>query len=37
VGFTDEQREVTQLCAAAGLLFVIAGAGLAAHWFNRFP
>ena len=37
VGFTDEQREVTQLFAAAGLLFVLAGAGLAAHWFNRFP
>jgi Ca-activated chloride channel family protein len=37
VGFTQEQREVTQLFAAAGLLFVIAGAGLAAHWFNRFP
>jgi Ca-activated chloride channel homolog len=37
VGFTDEEREVTQLFAAAGLLFVIAGAGLAAHWFNRFP
>jgi Ca-activated chloride channel family protein len=37
VGFTDEQREVTQLFAAAGLLFVIVGAGLAAHWFNRFP
>jgi Ca-activated chloride channel family protein len=37
VGFTDEQQEVTQLFAAAGLLFVIAGAGLAAHWFNRFP
>jgi Ca-activated chloride channel homolog len=37
VGFTDEQREVTQLFAAVGLLFVIAGAGLAAHWFNRFP
>ena len=37
VGFTDEQREVTQLFAAAGLLFVIAGAGLAAQWFNRFP
>jgi Ca-activated chloride channel family protein len=37
VGFTQEQREVTQLFAAAGLLFVVAGAGLAAHWFNRFP
>ena len=37
VGFTEEQREVTQLFAAAGLLFVLAGAGLAALWFNRFP
>jgi Ca-activated chloride channel family protein len=37
VGFTEEQREVTQLFAAAGLLFVVAGAGFAAHWFNRFP
>jgi Ca-activated chloride channel family protein len=37
VGYTQEQREVTQLFAAAGLLFVVAGAGLAAHWFNRFP
>lgn len=37
VGFTEEEREVTQLFAAAGLLFVLAGAGLAAHWFNRFP
>src|SRR5206468_1386276 len=32
-----EQREVTQWFAAAGLLLVIGGAGLAAHWFNRFP
>jgi Ca-activated chloride channel family protein len=37
VGFTQESREVTQLFAAAGLALVIAGAGLAAHWFNRFP
>lgn len=37
VGYTQELREVTQLFAAAGLLFVVAGAGLAAHWFNRFP
>jgi Ca-activated chloride channel family protein len=37
VGFTEEQREVTQLFAGAGLLFVLAGAGLAALWFNRFP
>ncbi|MDQ6793294.1 MAG: VWA domain-containing protein [Chloroflexota bacterium] len=37
VGFTNEEREVTQLFAAAGLVLVLAGAGLAAHWFNRFP
>ena len=37
VGFTHEEREVTQAFAAAGLLFVLGGAGLAAHWFNRFP
>jgi Ca-activated chloride channel family protein len=37
IGYTTEQREVTQWFAAAGLLLVLAGAGLAAHWFNRFP
>jgi Ca-activated chloride channel homolog len=37
VGWTEEEQEVTQLFAAAGLAFVLAGAGLAAHWFNRFP
>jgi len=37
IGFTTEEQEVTQWFAAAGLLFVVAGAGLAAHWFNRFP
>jgi Ca-activated chloride channel family protein len=37
VGYTQEEREVTQAFAAAGLLFVLGGAGLAAHWFNRFP
>jgi len=37
IGFTTEQREVTQLFAAAGLAFVLVGAGLAVHWFNRFP
>ena len=37
VGFLEEQREVTQLFAAAGLAFVVLGAALAAHWFNRFP
>jgi Ca-activated chloride channel family protein len=35
--YTTEEQEVTQWFAAAGLLFVVAGAGLAANWFNRFP
>jgi Ca-activated chloride channel family protein len=37
IGYTTEQREVTQWFAAAGLVLVLTGAGLAAHWFNRFP
>jgi Ca-activated chloride channel family protein len=37
VGFTEEEQEVTQAFAAAGLLFVLGGAAFAAHWFNRFP
>jgi Ca-activated chloride channel family protein len=37
IGYTNEEREITQWFAAAGLLLVVAGAGLAAHWFNRFP
>ena len=37
VGTTDETQEVTQWFAAAGLVLVLFGAGLAAHWFNRFP
>ena len=37
VGTTTEEQEVTQWFAAAGLLLVLGGAGLAAHWFNRFP
>jgi len=37
IGYTTEEQEVTQWFAAAGLLFVVAGAGLAAHWFNRLP
>ena len=37
VGFVEEEQEITQLFAAGGLLFVLLGAGLAAHWFNRFP
>ena len=37
IGYTTEEREVTQWFAAAGLLLVVIGAGFAAHWFNRFP
>jgi Ca-activated chloride channel family protein len=37
VGTRDETREVTQWFAAAGLGLMVAGAGLAAHWFDRFP
>jgi Ca-activated chloride channel homolog len=37
VGTKDETREVTQWFAAAGLALMVVGAGLAAHWFNRFP
>jgi Ca-activated chloride channel family protein len=37
VGYTQEQQEVTQWFAAGALVLVMAGAGLAAVWFNRFP
>ena len=37
IGYTNQEQEVTQWFAAAGLLLVVTGAGLAAHWFNRFP
>jgi Ca-activated chloride channel family protein len=37
VGFTTEEQEITQWFAAAALLLVLSGAGLAAVWFNRFP
>jgi Ca-activated chloride channel family protein len=37
VGTTQEPQEVTQWFAAAALALMLAGAGLAAHWFNRFP
>jgi Ca-activated chloride channel family protein len=37
VGYVEEEQEVAQLFAAAGLLFVLVGGALAAHWFNRFP
>ena len=37
VGFTNEEREVTQWFAAGALILVLGGAGLAAFWFNRIP
>lgn len=37
VGVRYEAQEITQWFAAAGLALMLAGAGLAAHWFNRFP
>ncbi|HEY3523635.1 MAG TPA: VWA domain-containing protein [Candidatus Limnocylindrales bacterium] len=37
IGYTVEQRDVSQLFAAAALVFVLAGGGLAAIWFNRIP
>jgi len=37
VGFIAQEQEVTQWFAAAALLLVVTGAGLAALWFNRFP
>jgi Ca-activated chloride channel family protein len=37
VGYEQEQQDVTYLFAGLGLIFVVAGGGLAALWFNRFP
>lgn len=37
VGTVNQQQEVTQWFAAVALLLVVAGGGLAAVWFNRFP
>jgi Ca-activated chloride channel homolog len=37
IGWVIEPQDATQLFAAAGLVFVVLGAGLAALWFNRFP
>ena len=37
VGTREEPQEVTQWFAAAGLVLMLGGAALAAHWFNRFP
>jgi Ca-activated chloride channel homolog len=37
VGYKSEEQEVTQWFAAGALVLVLAGAGLAAFWFNRIP
>jgi Ca-activated chloride channel family protein len=37
VGTTEETQEVTVFFAGGGLMLMIAGAALAAVWFNRFP
>ncbi len=37
IGFVREKQEVTVVFAAASLLFLVAGAGLALIWFSRFP
>jgi Ca-activated chloride channel family protein len=37
VGYTQQEQEVTQWFAAAALILVVGGAGLAALWFNRIP
>jgi Ca-activated chloride channel homolog len=37
IGFVREKQEVTVVFAAAALLFLVAGAGLALIWFSRFP
>lgn len=37
VGVQQESQEITQWFAATGLALMLAGAGLAALWFNRFP
>lgn len=37
IGYTDEEREVTHLLAAAAALFVVTAGALSLIWFNRFP
>ena len=37
VGYVQEQQELTYLFAGAAGLLMLAGAGLSAFWFNRFP
>jgi Ca-activated chloride channel homolog len=37
IGYTQERQEVTFALVGAGLLLVMAGAGLSALWFGRLP
>jgi Ca-activated chloride channel family protein len=37
IGYTEETQEVTFALVGAGLLMVLAGAGLSAVWFGRLP
>ena len=37
IGFVKEEQEVTVVFAAAGLLFLVAGAAMSLGWFSRFP
>jgi Ca-activated chloride channel family protein len=37
IGFVRQRQEVTVVFAAASLLLLVAGAGLALIWFSRFP
>ncbi len=37
IGYTEERQEVTFALVGAGLLLVMAGAGLSAVWFGRLP
>jgi Ca-activated chloride channel family protein len=37
VGFVKDHQEVTVVFAAAGLLFLVAGAAMSLVWFSRFP
>ncbi len=37
LGTEDEQREITSIFAGAGLLLLLAGAGLGLAWFGRLP
>ena len=37
IGYTEQSQEVTAAFAAAGLILVVAAAGLSAVWFGRLP